>query len=922
MADQNLSVGLDVSQLQGAAKAFQTALKDNSNSVQDFVVTMAKFNEKGKLLEASIRSVTAHGEILDQTIKRTKEGFKIVGTTAKNAAAEIDKLAESQKKAAETAKLMTAHAIASPIVASFDTKNVGTASTAKQAALSGAQGNLVKTLMAAQLPQTEVQAIFDRIKAGFIDVETGARQKVQKALLDVKKAFEAIDGAQDKAVGRSAQAKFAAWQKANKDAAEESGKFAITVGGIGRLLQALVIRQAAFAFAGFFTNLINEALEYQKVINKIDSTLGRNGKTLGTADLFFGLQQDYDVNRVELAKTAHVALGNQLRNTAESYQILRAAVQLEKVTSLSEAQSIELVNQALRTNRADSSSAADVAEKYFNVLQRGNVNTREFTAGIEHMNVTARDLGVSMEQSLTFFTRFADRGYKTRDALSSAEAVMNMLLKPTAEMQKLFQQWGVVSGQAAVATFGFVGVLQKLQEHVGNTPTSQFHDISEGLRGIRGAVEILGDPNLANNLGKINDEINKTVNNLRRATEEAKINRGVMTQWWIDFKAGTAVIGDAVGGVVNPPLLNEADRKDIARRAQERAELEREAKKKLQIPLDKFEEETQGGLQDFAEKRRRMTEWMESIIQTDKHVQSTLAKQFGAFTGNIGAETKNVKKFLEDISREYDQAQKRIEKITATQDKKVFERSIAGLDPAEQGQKTVEHIRKLDDKAIGQMMAKNFDGARDTLREIDQLLDHMFQQEKAWDKKARALGISVPGSGLSEDLQKRNADLQLSMEQNIKTNQGMDYQLILEKVKELAAAEKARYDYLIERAKQFKREFPYDALPPSLQPSQQQAMGGFIQPKYFASGGPVGTDTIPAWLSRGEYVMDAANTSKFFPQLVSMSMGIPSRGGSTSSVNVGDININYQATDSQQTDVRRLGEQLRREIRRGTLRLN
>ena len=44
-------------------------------------------------------------------------------------------------------------------------------------------------------------------------------------------------------------------------------------------------------------------------------------------------------------------------------------------------------------------------------------------------------------------------------------------------------------------------------------------------------------------------------------------------------------------------------------------------------------------------------------------------------------------------------------------------------------------------------------------------------------------------------------------------------------------------------------------------------MGGFITPKYFAEGGPTGTDTIPAWLSPGEYVMDAQNTAKFFHSL-------------------------------------------------------
>ena len=52
-----------------------------------------------------------------------------------------------------------------------------------------------------------------------------------------------------------------------------------------------------------------------------------------------------------------------------------------------------------------------------------------------------------------------------------------------------------------------------------------------------------------------------------------------------------------------------------------------------------------------------------------------------------------------------------------------------------------------------------------------------------------------------------------------------------------------------------------------------------------------------------------------------MSMGVKPQNNNNS-INVGDIHIAYQGTSSKETDVRRLGEQLRREIRRGTLRLD
>jgi len=127
----------------------------------------------------------------------------------------------------------------------------------------------------------------------------------------------------------------------------------------------------------------------------------------------------------------------------------------------------------------------------------------------------------------------------------------------------------------------------------------------------------------------------------------------------------------------------------------------------------------------------------------------------------------------------------------------------------------------------------------------------------------------------------------------------------------------------------------------------------------FAKGGMVpesisyyskGTDTIPAMLSPKEYVINAANTSKFLPQLESMNKGIdpytfpeyhaeggmiasfipqvftPSTqyyntGGSVQShtTNVGDIHLNVTHTSRDPNFGKTIAEQLRREIRKGSI---
>jgi len=97
-----------------------------------------------------------------------------------------------------------------------------------------------------------------------------------------------------------------------------------------------------------------------------------------------------------------------------------------------------------------------------------------------------------------------------------------------------------------------------------------------------------------------------------------------------------------------------------------------------------------------------------------------------------------------------------------------------------------------------------------------------------------------------------------------------------------------------------------------------KAYGGMI---YRAGGGftPRGTDTIPAMLSPGEFVVNAASSRKFFSQLVAMNSGrqpvYRETGGS-----VGDININVTESKSPQATAREIATQIRREISRKTIR--
>jgi hypothetical protein len=99
--------------------------------------------------------------------------------------------------------------------------------------------------------------------------------------------------------------------------------------------------------------------------------------------------------------------------------------------------------------------------------------------------------------------------------------------------------------------------------------------------------------------------------------------------------------------------------------------------------------------------------------------------------------------------------------------------------------------------------------------------------------------------------------------------------------------------------------------------------GGLVQVARYLSGGgflPQGTDTVPAMLSPGEFVVNARSARRFFSQLVAINAGVRpvyrQEGGPVT--NVGDIHVSVQGGQSARQTARTIAAGVRRELRRGT----
>ena len=101
---------------------------------------------------------------------------------------------------------------------------------------------------------------------------------------------------------------------------------------------------------------------------------------------------------------------------------------------------------------------------------------------------------------------------------------------------------------------------------------------------------------------------------------------------------------------------------------------------------------------------------------------------------------------------------------------------------------------------------------------------------------------------------------------------------------------------------------------PSSGEVQHKAKGGFISR---------GTDTVPAMLTPGEFIVNAKSTRKFYSELVSMNAGrqpiYRAQGGPVTTQTIGDIHVNVTGGSTSEKTIREIGPALRRELRRNNL---
>jgi TP901 family phage tail tape measure protein len=449
MADIVQTMGFDIGDSVSKVQTLGTALGSLANSFTASAAAMKQWNN-----EAGTMSKLAS-----------------IGTKVNNLTAQYNALAKAQAKlgAGPTAA-------AGPSSASLQTQ----LGLIKQ--LTGAWGSIPKTNpMAQQFAQVQASA------ASF-----ATRMKMSS--VEVASAFTLMGS------GGSASVRALGQQFATMSAmsAQAMGQIKERATGISVALGSMVKYQIFSQMIGMISSFVAKLKEGVTAAADFSRQMGMIQTVAKGAPMGKMEQQLTDMSRTygstlsDNTAAYYLTLQNQVGDAAQSMQVLNEAQKIAAITGSPLSNVVDTLTVSLNGFKLKAKDAGDVSGKLFKAMEIGRFQFSDMTDTMGRVDGMASDLGVTMSQILGPIATMTRQGVRFDTAVTQMRAVISQMLKPTKELKKLYENWGVSGVEEAISKFGgFLPMLKATEDSFGGNSAAMAKAFTN-LRAFTGMMGMLG----------------------------------------------------------------------------------------------------------------------------------------------------------------------------------------------------------------------------------------------------------------------------------------------------------------------------------------------------------------------------------------------------------------------------------------------
>ena len=301
--------------------------------------------------------------------------------------------------------------------------------------------------------------------------------------IEIKPIFEQFNASIKKAVsgfrrtGKAAGRLDKAIDKVGLAASAASRRVVIASSSMTRSLGRVRarIRSVGGAFAGLGGTLIlggaiKSANEFEVALASI-LTLNPQGTEKDFRDLSITLSKLYGKAATDQADAFYTAVSFGYTSIAEAEQLLIVANRFAVAGLTDTNTATDLLAGTIRAFGLDAGDAESVSDSFFETIRLGNIRASDLAAGIGNVSTFAAGLGVDLDSLNASIAVSTAAGIKARQAFTGFRGILASIQKPTEEAAQAASDLGIAFGPDAIRDAGgFVPFMQMVAAAVeGNS---------------------------------------------------------------------------------------------------------------------------------------------------------------------------------------------------------------------------------------------------------------------------------------------------------------------------------------------------------------------------------------------------------------------------------------------------------------------
>lgn len=360
------------------------------------------------------------------------------------------------------------------------------AQKADASALDNSRDALARTAAQRERALAAVRSYGSQLKAAGVDV-TRLSSEEQRLAAEANKAADQLQ------ILAQVTRENATVARDTATATNEAAASQLSLGEAASKAKAALAAAAAslYGIQRALSGAAQDSSEFATAMAKINMQLDDSSHLDAISDGLRRLSREFGGDLTENATALYETMSKGGEDWAESLELLEHANKLAIAEGEDLVATAKLMRAAMAAYNMEMSDSAKVADQLSYAIGVGNMNLGQLSATLPRVASLAATAGVSFDELTTAIGMLTTSGLPAAESGTALVAMLQAIIKPTEQAQKLAKDLGLEFNTTALATKGLAGFLQDVMSKTQGADTA-LATLFGSVNGLNGVLQLGG----------------------------------------------------------------------------------------------------------------------------------------------------------------------------------------------------------------------------------------------------------------------------------------------------------------------------------------------------------------------------------------------------------------------------------------------